>query len=320
MSVNPPVDNRVAICVCTYGRGDALARLLASMEDIDLTGYNPDAVELIVVDNRPDPATRELCLKASGRLPLRLHYTEEAQPGITYARNRAVAVALERGASFVAFIDDDDEPRPDWLIRLLECQASSGADLVFGSWILDDQMPKWARDSGIFRAPDKPKRKQGTGRYGLPECASTCNILAGRAILEKVAAGGPVFSHAFRFSGGEDKDFFLRACELGAQVASATGSIVQRNHDPERYTTRGLLRRGFKNGCSRVNMASSHGDRGYRLRMLGSALGKFSISLFLLPFSVFSKGFFMHHLYRMAKSCGVMYSSLTGRTINYYSS
>ena len=67
-------------------------------------------------------------------------------------------------------------------------------------------------------------------------------------------------------------------------------------------------------------MASSHRARGYRLRLLGAALGKFFISLFLLPFSIFSKSFFMHHLYRMAKSCGVMYSSLTGRTINYYSS
>ena len=53
MSVNPPVDNRVAVCVCTYGRGKALSRLLESMEDIDLTGYNPDAVELIVVDAMP---------------------------------------------------------------------------------------------------------------------------------------------------------------------------------------------------------------------------------------------------------------------------
>jgi len=312
-------DIRVAICVCTHSRPQGLSQLLVTMQDIDLRGYNPEGVELIVIDNSPNSETRDICAQAAPRLPIRIHYTQEPEAGITYARNHAVAVALERGADFVAFIDDDDQPRPDWLIRLLDRQVVTRADLVFGTWVLDTDMPQWARDSGIFRSPTRSKQEKKGGRYGLPHCASTCNILAGRDILERVATTGPIFSHAFCYSGGEDKDFFIRAQSLGASLASAENSIIHRNHEPERYTAAGLLRRGFKNGCSQVNMARFHGNTSRRFKLLGNAVLKFLMSLILIVFSIFSREFFMHNLYRMAKASGVLFTSLTGRSSNYYS-
>lgn len=319
MTVSTTVDLRVAICVCTHSRSQGLTRLLVSMQDIDLSGYNPQAVELIVIDNDPNPETAAICRRAAPRLPINLHYVEEAQSGITHARNRAVTSALGRHADFVAFIDDDDQPKSDWLIQLLDRQAVTETDLVFGTWVLDNHMPQWARESGIFRSPVKAKHENKGGRYGLPGCASTCNVLIGRGILERVATTGDIFSHSFRYSGGEDKDFFIRAHALGASLASADMSVIHRNHEPERYTARGLLKRGFKNGCSQVGIARSHGDGGRVVRLLAIAVSKLAISLLLLPFSLFSKGFFMHSLYRMAKASGVLYTSLTGRSIHYYS-
>ncbi len=319
MTISTSLDIRVAICVCTHNRSQGLMRLLVAMQDIDLSGYNPQSVELIVIDNKPNPETAAICQRAAPRLPINIHYTQEPNAGITYARNRAVVVALQRGADFLAFIDDDDQPQSDWLIQLLDRQAVTNADLVFGTWVLDTHMPQWARESGIFRSPVKAKHENKGGRYGLPGCASTCNALIGRDILERVATTGPVFSHTFRYSGGEDKDFFIRANSLGAKLASADMSVIHRNHEPERYTARGLLKRGFKNGCSQVGMARSHGNAGRVLRLLGTAVGKLSMSLLLLPFSIFSRGFFMHSLYRMAKAFGVLYTAVTGRSINYYS-
>jgi len=319
MTVSGVVDLRVAICVCTHSRSQGLTRLLVAMQDIDLSGYNPLSVELIIIDNNPNAETAAICRRAAPRLPIAVHYVEESESGITYARNRGVSTALERHADFVAFIDDDDQPQSDWLIQLLDRQAVTGADLVFGTWVLDNQMPIWARESGIFRSPIKAKHQNKGGRYGLPGCASTCNVLAGRDILERVATTGDVFSHDFRYSGGEDKDFFIRAHGLGASLASADMSVIHRNHEPVRYTALGLLKRGFKNGCSQVGMARFHGNGKRVFQLLAIALSKLSISLILLPFSIFSKGFFMHSLYRMAKACGVLYTALTGRSINYYS-
>jgi GT2 family glycosyltransferase len=319
MNVFNTTDTRVAICVCTCSRPQDLMRLLVALRNIDLSGHDPASVELIVVDNRPNPETRATCDQAAQDLPIAIHYTSEPMPGVTYARNRAVEVALERGADFVAFIDDDDKPEPDWLIQLLDTQAATGADLVFGTWVLDNMMPGWAKESGIFRSPEKAKQEDKGGRYGLPVCASTCNALAGRDILQRLAAKGPVFDHNFRFSGGEDKDFAIRASNLGGKVASATKSVIHRNHEPERYTARGLLNRGFKNGCSKVNMARAHGTPRRLLKLAVESLGKLLISLILLPFSIFSRGFLMHNLYRLAKAAGVLYSTVTRRSINYYS-
>ena len=302
MTANYILNQRIAICVCTHSRPQYLTRLLVALQDIDLSGYDPRSVELIVIDNYPNPETEAICRRAAPRLPIPIHYTTELEAGITFARNRAVAVALERGAEFISFVDDDDQPQADWLIQLLDRQAITQADLVFGTWSLDTDMPQWARESGISRSPVKARRKIKSHRYGLPGCASTCNVLIGRDILERVAANGDIFSHNFRNSGGEDKDFFIRAQGLGAGLASADMSVIKRIHEPERYTARGLLKRGFKSGCSQVIMARTHGDRMQVLRLLVVALSKLCISLLLLPFSVFSRGSIMHNLSRMARA------------------
>jgi glycosyltransferase involved in cell wall biosynthesis len=319
MTINPNPGPRVAICICTHNRAEVLKRLLLTLMDIELGSYDPAGVELIVIDNNPNSATRDICEQTGSSLPINVHYTTEPEAGITHARNRAVAVALERGAEFLAFIDDDDVPQPDWLQQLLKRQQETGADLVFGSWVLDEQMPDWARESGIFRSPTKTKQDKKGGRYGLPDCASTCNLLVSKNILLRVGEVGPVFSHAFCNSGGEDKDFFIRAHHMGASLASAENSIIHRIHGPERYTARGLIKRGFKNGCSQVNMARYHGDGNRMLKLLSTALAKMLISLIVLPFSIFSKSTFMHSLYRMAKAGGVLYTTITGRSIKYYS-
>ena len=319
MTASNTSNQRIAICVCTHSRPQYLTRLLVALQDIDLSGYNPQSVELIVIDNSPNPETEAICQRATPRLPIPIHYTTEPEAGITFARNRAVAVALERGAEYIAFVDDDDQPQSDWLIQLLDRQAITQADLVFGTWALDTDMPQWARESGVSRSPVKARQKVKSHRYGLPGCASTCNVLIGRAILERATQEGDIFSHNFCNSGGEDKDFFIRAQALGARLASADMSVIKRIHEPERYTARGLLKRGFKSGCSQVNMARAHGGSSQVLRLLGVALSKLCISLLLIPFSVFSRGFFMHSLSRMARAVGVLFTILTGRSLKYYS-
>ncbi len=319
MTANNIIEQRTAICVCTHSRPQYLTRLLVAVQDIDLSGYNPQSVELLIIDNNPNPETQAICRRAAARLPIPIHYTTEPEAGITFARNRAVAVALERGAEYIAFIDDDDQPQSDWLIQLLDRQAITGADLVFGTWTLDTEIPQWARDSGVSRSPVKARQKIKNHRYGLPGCASTCNVLIGRAILQRTAAEGDVFSHDFCNSGGEDKDFFIRAQALGAILASADMSVIKRIHEPERYTARGLLTRGFKSGCSQVNMARAHGGHSQLSRLLVVALSKLCISLLLMPFSVFSRGIFMHNLARMARAVGVLFTILTGRSLKYYS-
>jgi glycosyltransferase involved in cell wall biosynthesis len=106
---DPGTTPRVAVCVCTCDRPRLLGRLLAILERIEPGDRGSlDGVELVVVDNRPDGRARAVCDAWRGRLLMALRFVEEPEPGISFARNRALAAALEGGAELVAFIDDDD--------------------------------------------------------------------------------------------------------------------------------------------------------------------------------------------------------------------
>src|SRR5205823_435633 len=115
---------RVAVCVCTADRPLPLWRLLTALE----TAERPAGCELllVVVDNRPGSGAADLVALARARLPFTVVIETEAAPGTSFARNRAVAAALRHGADLVAFVDDDDVPRPDWLVRLIETRDASG--------------------------------------------------------------------------------------------------------------------------------------------------------------------------------------------------
>ncbi|MFB3077670.1 MAG: glycosyltransferase family 2 protein, partial [Lysobacterales bacterium] len=280
--------------------------------------FDAVAVTAIIVDNDPLEQNARLCRQLAPQLPIALNYVEEPRSGVTHARNTAIEQALAQGADFVALIDDDDIPQADWLLKLLERQAETGADLVFGTWQTDPDMPGWALKSGIFRDPDKAKNIASSRRYGLPAYASTCNVMAGRDILVRLSELGPVFNHNFMYSGGEDKDMFIRARSLGAKLESADASIIHLCHQPERYAPRELLRRGFKCGCSQVGMARAHGNLERTLQLRIKALLKLPLVVLTLPLAIFSKAMFLAHLCRIGKSSGVLYAAFTGRAINCY--
>ena len=315
---------KTSICICTHQRNELLERLLRSLATIKLDGPLAGIdIDVLVIDNACSAATLELCETVGGDLRFPLRYFAEPQRGISQARNRAVAEALLGGADLIAFIDDDDQPRANWLQALVSKHLHTSADIVFGCWVFGPEVPGWARDSSLFKSLLKPGDSQKTGDYGLPWMASTCNVLIGRAILEKVGGDGSVFREQFSHSGGEDKDFFIRALQAGAKLASEEDSIIIRYHEPSRFTVLGLLQRGFKNGCSRMSKIRQHGTGLKLVKRFIAALGKATLKmiwvLLTLVFCLFSRRLLMQQLYRLGKSAGVIYSAFTGRSYGYYS-
>lgn len=92
--------------VCTRYRPGQLRKCLEAVLQLD-----PAPTEVLVVDNTPgDPAARAAALDFGAG------YTIEPVPGLSRARNRGLA---ESSADFVAYIDDDATPHPQWLEFLL---------------------------------------------------------------------------------------------------------------------------------------------------------------------------------------------------------
>jgi succinoglycan biosynthesis protein ExoM len=242
----------VAVCICTCNRPAGLERLLTALATIDLTRRTPDRLEIIVVDNRPGGPARAICVTHQARLGVHLHFCEEPTPGISFARNRAVAEALARGADFIAFLDDDDVPSSDWLLRLLEKQDETNADIVGGIWRLADDFraPKYMARVHVLKTPDFDQ----PNHFGVPDCG--CNVLIGRSAIERL--GEPPYRPQFAWTGGEDIDFVMRAVKAGARVVEARASVVMKDPGAQRATFTGTLRHAFSSGCCRARLTLEH--------------------------------------------------------------
>lgn len=299
----------VAVCICTCDRPAGIDRLLTALERMDLATPMIDQLEIIVVENRPDGPARAVCRAHEARLGVTLHFCEEPTRGISFARNRAVAESLARGADFLAFLDDDDVPRSDWLLRLLEKQKETGADIVSGAWRLPDDF-RAARHLARVQSLNQPDFDQ-PNHYGIPHCG--CNVLIGRSALERL--GEPAYRPEFALTGGEDIDFFMRAHKAGAQIVEAKASVVIKDPGATRATLTGALRHAFCSGCNRARLTVEHlpSERNAKLRRrlpkrLAKSIGRLS------PFSL-SKS--VAALEEMAWVFGELYGVLGGRYAYY---
>jgi succinoglycan biosynthesis protein ExoM len=303
---------KIVICICTYKRSKLLERLLLSLQHMQLAQLDPKDLRALVVDNYPDDGrARLVCEGVRGQLPIALEYVEETRRGTSFARNRAVEEALRRDADFIAFIDDDDLPEPDWLLRLIEKQRETRADIVSGTErrVVHGDWPAWLKKSPLF----EKRMKEGVTEYGTPRGISTYNVLIGRGVLERVRATGPFFSPEFAQFKCEDTDFFIRAAKSGATFARADKSVINRNYEPHRVTARGLLREAKRLGTYNMVLLKRYGATGQARRRRTKAAAKLASSLLKLPFSAFSRASLMRELFYLTRELAAL-RAYYGRT------
>lgn len=94
----------LTVVICTRDRRAGLVQTLASLARQSDPGF-----EVLVVDNSGEGAVARTLGEFEG---LRLRCCHEPAPGLSRARNRALA---EVGSEFVAWIDDDEVADPDWV-------------------------------------------------------------------------------------------------------------------------------------------------------------------------------------------------------------
>lgn len=210
----------VAVCICTFRRPQGLRRLLAALEVQQFTLGPAPSMVIIVVDNSPD-GDAEPTLKAH-QSTWPLHCVHEPCPGISYARNAAIA-AVPADTNFIAMIDDDEEPSAQWLDHLLDAQARSGADVVVGPVlpVFPDGTPDWVQAGGVFY---KPTNMHELYDLHPDPAAATCNVLI-RARL--IGSGGLQFDPALALSGGEDKMLFQLMKRQRYRFAWAASALVR---------------------------------------------------------------------------------------------
>src|SRR5262245_33771245 len=204
----------VAVCVCTRARPHMLRRCLASLRAQRFEAA-PFRMKLILVDNNPEPTALPV-YEELWEAERPGEFVHCARPGIPMARNAALEAALRAGADHIVFLDDDEVAPPHWLESLLKALEDSGADAVQGG----------VRELSAVAAESAPEAPPTQGELAWERCESlaTCNV-----IFRVRLAAPPLslrFDETMQFTGGSDREFFMRAHKRGAKLLRVHGIDV----------------------------------------------------------------------------------------------
>jgi glycosyltransferase involved in cell wall biosynthesis len=233
---------RITAAICTYQRYDLLP---GAIETALAQSLPPDAFEVIVVDNSPDPDRSAREAAAIGPHP-NLTWLYEARPGLSNARNVA---ARHASAPIIAYLDDDARADRTWLENILGCFDQFGESVqVVGGRIRPwwgAPRPEWLHDAMLGSltvvdlGPVRRLLKDG-------EWVAGANIAFRLSALR--AVGG--FDTSLGRTGGgasllssEETAVVDRIKAQGGLVAYEPGAVVDHWVDPERITQRWFRRR-----------------------------------------------------------------------------
>lgn len=268
----PGTPVHISVCVCTFKRPALLADLLQGL--LNQTTDGQFTFSIVVVDNDREASARETVERFQQENPGMIGYFVEKEQNIALARNCSVARAK---GEFVAFIDDDETPIGDWLLKMYAALMKFGVDGVLGP--VESRFavtpPEWMVKARIFDRPNGPGiatgsaidwRKTGTG-----------NVLLRRRVLDEVE--GP-FKSEFG-SGGEDVDFFRRAAGLGRVFVWCDEATVYEMVPAERTRISFQLRRALLRGKVSLSQPSGRGV-GILKSLVASAVYTILLPVFLL--------------------------------------
>jgi len=277
----------ITVCICTFRRPAMLQRLLRELARQQTGGQF--TFSAVVVDNDDQQSARPVVAEFVAQSPIKVVYCFESRKNIALARNQSLANA---DADYIAFIDDDEFPVPEWLqVMLKTCEEQQAAG-VLGPVrpYFDDPPPRWVIRGGFCERPEHP-----TGRVMDWEESRTGNVLFQKKILEGVPqAFNPEFGN-----GGEDKDFFMRMTQRGCIFRWCNEGIAYESVPPSRCKRSYMLRRALLRGKNILKHPSG------RARLLAtSAVAVPVYSLALLPALVLGQHWFMKYCIKLCDHLG----------------
>lgn len=251
----------VRIAVLTYQRPTdieaALPRLAAQAETVQADAPTNDdfRADIVVVDNDPAGSARDFVEAFAQTAAVPVHYENETTPGISAARNRALATA--DGVDLLVFIDDDERPSERWLVQLLTTWQQHRSAAVVGPVISEYEVEPdaWVRSGRFF---DRRRLPTGT----VLDVAATNNLLLD---LRQVRAMNLSFDPAFGITGGGDTMFTRTLHRRGGALIWCDEAVVIDVVPAARVTRDWVLRRAFRSGSSwsvtSLKLAESSRDR-----------------------------------------------------------
>jgi succinoglycan biosynthesis protein ExoM len=229
-------NDHISVCVCTFKRAELLSKLVSGLQDQVTDGLF--VYSIVVVDNDYMGSAEHTIEDLRRRSSIPVSYCIEPEQNIALARNKAVANA---SGEFIALIDDDEVPDPNWLINLYKCCHEFNSDGALGPVVpsYEVQPPKWVVRGRFY---ERPSHRTGDVLHWTN--TRTGNVMFRRGVFN---GGKNQFRREFG-SGGEDRDFFRRMIARGFRFVWCAEAPVHEAVTAERCTRSFMVRRALLRG------------------------------------------------------------------------
>lgn len=260
----------VAVCIPTFRRPDRLEKLL---ESIVRAAPGSLSIGVVIVDNDPNGSARSTVEKFGSSVPL-AHYEVEPLQGYARVRNRLVAIAVDLGARWVSFLDDDQEIDPGWVRELTSFLVLHEPDAVAGPVRPKFEVTpaEWIRRVGFFD-------RQEFANCSIVQTNNTGNLTVAGHWLKR--PDGP-FDKRFDLIGAEDTKLLMELREMGLQQLWASDVVAYEWYPRERTRLKWLMGRSFKGGVSfSMVLGTLNPTVAARFRRTGRCFGRASSGIAL---------------------------------------
>lgn len=246
--ISASVAPRISILIPTFRRPLLLPKALASLALQQ--NCNPGDFEIVVVDNCPDASARPIFDQAAEAhgTSLRMRFLHEPRPGISHARNTALAAAR---SDHVLFLDDDQQASPRLVAHYLRAMAMTNAAILIGPVVA-------VFEGGGGAETDADLQAYFSRSYAVADLADitndiaplgTNNSLFNRTVCFPEAAP---FEPALGLLGGEDTLVFRRMRQRGLRFVWVADALACESVPLQRQNHAYIRMRRFRSGQIRV--------------------------------------------------------------------
>jgi succinoglycan biosynthesis protein ExoM len=263
---------------------------------------------IVVVDNDSGKSAERTVSEIINGSGINMHYATEPRQGISHARNKSVALAK---GNYIAFIDDDEIPSPNWLLTLYSAMDTYNADGIVGPVVpmFESPPPEWLSRGRLYFW-----RFKNLATGDLMNTGATGNSLIKKSLTQIET---PPFNIVFNLSGGEDSIFFSNIINKGYRIVFCKEAEVQEFVETKRMSLKYLLKRNVLEGKNTMRRFRILGNMLYRLQwFLKSLVGICTYSIIILLFVLIKRHIANKYMLKTFYFLGVLFEFLNISSIN----